>query len=71
MASPYKALQWCVKNNSETVGHIDLRLGQIVYISVFCSTGCFPVYFFVLCLLRDSENDLQGLVRTFFMADIE
>ena len=22
--------------------------------------------FFVLCLLRDSENDLQGLVRTFF-----
>ena len=74
MASPYKALQWCVKNNSETVGHIDLRLGQIVYISVFCdisSTGWFPVYFFVLCLLRDSENHLQGLVRTFFMVDIE
>ena len=74
MASPYKALQWCVKNNSETVGHIDLRLGQIVYISVFCdisSTGWFPVYFFVLCLLCDSENHLQGLVRTFFMVDIE
>ena len=74
MASPYKALQCCVKNNSETVGHIDLRLGQIVYISVFCdisSTGWFPVYFFVLCLLRDSENHLQGLVRTFFMVDIE
>ena len=51
------------------MGHIDLRLGQIVYISVFCdisSTGWFLVYFFVLCLLRDSENDLQGLVRTFF-----
>ena len=51
-----------------------VRLGQIVYISVFCNisfTGWFPVYFFVLCLLRDSENDLQGLVRTFFMLNIE
>ena len=33
MAPPYKALQRCVKhsaNNSETVGHSDLRLGKIV-----------------------------------------
>ena len=33
----------------------------IVYISVFflaSSTGRFPIYFFVACLLRDSENDL-------------
>ena len=38
MASPYKALQRCVKcfgTNSETVGHKDLRFGQIVYILVF------------------------------------
>ena len=39
MASPYKALQkgaWNFSaNNSETVGHEDLRLGQIVYILVF------------------------------------
>ena len=69
MASPYKALQWCVKNNSETVGHIDLRLGQIVYLSVFCdisSTGWFPVYFFVLCLLRDSENGSSRACKNIF-----
>ena len=38
MAPPYKALQRCVKrfgNNSETVDHKDLRLGQIVHILVF------------------------------------
>ena len=38
MASPFKALQRCVKrfaNNSETVGSRDLRLGKIVYILVF------------------------------------
>ena len=38
MASPYKGLQRCVNvsaNNSETVGHKDLRLGKIVYILVF------------------------------------
>ena len=38
MASPYKALQRCVNvsaNNSETVGHKDLRLEKIVYILVF------------------------------------
>ena len=41
MASPSKALQRCVKclkkltNNSETVGHKDLRFGQIFYILGF------------------------------------
>ena len=37
MASPYKALERCMKrltNNSETVGHKALRLGQIVYVLV-------------------------------------
>ena len=32
MAPPYKALQRCVKhsaNNSETMGHSDMRLGKI------------------------------------------
>ena len=55
-------------SNSETVGHKDLRLEQIVYTLVFItfvllasSTGRFPIYFFALCLLRDSENDLQVL----------
>ena len=46
-------------NNSETVGHKELRFGQIVYILVFflaSSTGRFSIYFFVPCLLRDSEN---------------
>ena len=42
MASPYKVYNgaWNVSaNNSETVGHIDLRLGKIVYISVCCNTS--------------------------------
>ena len=42
MGYPYKALQTCVKfsaNNSETVGHKDLRFGQIVYILVFYNTS--------------------------------
>ena len=42
-------------DNSETVGHKDLRLGQIVWKLVFykisfslaSSTGRFPIYFFV------------------------
>ena len=44
MASPYKALQRCVKcfgTNSETVGHKDLRFGQIVYILVFYNISFF------------------------------
>ena len=42
MASPSKVYNgaWNVSaNNSETVGHIDLRLGKIVYISVCCNTS--------------------------------
>ena len=51
MASPYKVYNgaWNVSaNKSETVGHIDLRLGKIVYISVCCNTsfsGLFPLFF--------------------------
>ena len=46
---------WSISaNNSETVGHKDLRLGKIVYILVFLwnfiflasSTGRFPIYLF-------------------------
>ena len=65
MAPPYKALQRCVKrfgNNSETVGHKDLRLGQIVYILVFYNISFswhLPLDSFqFIFLLRDSENDL-------------
>ena len=35
MATPYKALQNVSANNPETVGHKDLRFGEIVYILVF------------------------------------
>ena len=49
-------------NNSETVGHKDLTLGQIVYILVFYNISFSWIllengseYIF---LLRDSENDL-------------
>ena len=50
------------ENNSETVGHKDLTLGQIVYILVFYNISFSWIllengseYIF---LLRDSENDL-------------
>ena len=46
----YKGARNVSANNSETVGHKDLRLGQIVYILVFH-----------IFLLRDSENDLYAL----------
>ena len=49
-------------NNSETVGHKDLKLGQIVYILVFydISFSWLPPLdgFQFSFLLRDSENDL-------------
>ena len=49
-------------NNSETVGHKDLRLGQIVYILVFYNISFswfLPLDGFqFIFLLRDSENDL-------------
>ena len=51
----YKGAWNVSANNSETVGHIDLRLGQIVYIlllynisfSWLLPLGRFPIYFFV------------------------
>ena len=50
-------------NNSETVGHKDLRLGQIVYILVFYNISfswLLPLDGFQFnFLLRDSENDLD------------
>ena len=49
-------------NNSETVGHKDLRLGQIVYILVFYNISfswLLPLDGFqFIFLLRDNENDL-------------
>ena len=70
MASPYKGLQsvWNVSaNNSETVGHKDLRLEQIVYTLVFYNISfswLLPLDGFLLIfLLRDSENDLYRLMR--------
>ena len=49
-------------NNSETVGHKDLRLGQIVYILVFYNISfswLLPLDGFqFIFLLRDSDNDL-------------
>ena len=66
MASPYKALQSCVNcsaNYSETVGHKDLRFGQIVYTLVFYNISIFLGFFHwtvssFIFSLRDSENDL-------------
>ena len=49
-------------NNSETVGHKDLRRGQIVYTLVFYNISfswLLPLDGFqFIFLLRDSENDL-------------
>ena len=71
MASQYKAPQRCVNvsaNNSETVGHKDLRLRQIVYILVFYSISfswLLPVDGFQCnFFLRDSKNDLIGFLST-------
>ena len=65
MASTYKGLQRCVNvsaNNSETVGHKDLRLGKIVYILVIYNNSfswLLPLDGFQFnLLLGDSENDL-------------
>ena len=49
-------------NNSETMGHKDLRLGQTVYLLVFYNISFSWLLpqdgFQVNFLLRDSENDL-------------
>ena len=67
MASPYTKLYngaWNVlANNSETVGHMDLRLGKLFIYQSFVTfhfaasfTGRFPI---ISCtVLRDIENDL-------------
>ena len=56
-------------NNSETVDHKDLRFGQIVHILVFynisffdSSTRQFLIYFVVLCLLRERENEEYSVI---------
>ena len=58
----YKGAWNVSANNSETVGHKDLKLGQIVYILVFYNISfswLLPLDgFHFICLLRDSENDL-------------
>ena len=45
LISGVQALQSVLANNSETVGHKDLRLGQIVYILVFFITFRFLGFF--------------------------
>jgi len=58
----YKGARNVSANNSETVDHKDLRLGQIVYILVFYSMSfswLLPLDVFQFnFLLRDRENDL-------------
>ena len=61
----YKGVLNVSANNSETVGHKDLNLGQIVYILVFYNISCswhLPLDGFqCIFLLRDSET-----IYTFF-----
>ena len=62
-------------NNSETVGHKDLRLGPIVYIIVFYNISfslLLPLDGFQFnFLLRDSENDLYNhRCKAFFGATV-
>ena len=57
----YKSARSVSANNSETVGHKDLRLEQIVYILVFYNISFSWLLprdgFQFIFLLRDSEND--------------
>ena len=58
----YKGVWHVSANNSETVRHKDLRLGQIVYILVFYNISFSWLLllhgFQFIFLLRDSDNDL-------------
>ena len=58
----YKGAWNISATNSETVGHKDLRFGQIVYILVFYNISFSwlfpPDSFQCIFLLRESENDL-------------
>ena len=59
----YKGAWNVSANNSETVGHKDLRFGQIVYILVFYNISFSWLLprdgFQFIFLLRDNENDLS------------
>ena len=58
----YKGAWNVSATNSETVGHKDLRFGQIVYILVFYNIHFLGFFHWTVSnlffLLRDSENDL-------------
>ena len=64
---------WTVStNNSETVGHKDLRCGQIVYILVFYNFHFLGFFHWTVsnlfcgpCLSRESENEEFFLTNTF------
>ena len=61
----YKGASNVSANNSETVGHKDLRLGQIVYRLFFyiSFSWLLPLDGFQFTfLLRDSENDLYEIL---------
>ena len=62
VTSPYKGAWNVSANNSETVGHKDLKLGKIVCILVFYNISFswrLPLDGFqFIFLLRDSEKDL-------------
>ena len=64
----YKGAWNVSANNSETVGHKDLRLGQIVYILVFYNISFSWLLlldgFQFIFLLRDSENDLYMVTHS-------
>ena len=64
----YKGAWNVSANNSETVGHKDLTLGQVVYILVFYSMSfswLLPLDGFKFnFLLRDSENDLYIIFQS-------
>ena len=76
MASLYKALQKSEKHFGKELSNCGLQRPEIwtmvsLYISLLqhfiflaSSTGQFPIYFFVLCLLHDSENNLYNLFYT-------
>ena len=69
----YKGAWNVSATNSETVGHKDLRFGQVVYILVFYNISFswllpLDVSFQFIFLLRDSENDLlKAKILTVFL----
>ena len=63
----YKGAWNVSANNSETVGHKDLRLGQIVYVLVFYNISFSWLLllnsFQFIFLFCDSENDVKSFAR--------